>query len=153
MEPINTETNVNDVNIDLVGDELNKFLESSLIPNHEQIIKEKAYKAYLKHQQYLKTYKEKHKEELSIKAKERYRNNTEFKQKANEKQQNRYFILKYGMAREEYLKVKAEKEQEIINSYIIKIENKKSRVLSYEQFINKYDNKVHVHQPNYIECN
>ena len=51
------------LNPDLIGDELNKVLESVLIPDFQKKKKnEKAYKNYLKHQEYLKTYRRKHNE-------------------------------------------------------------------------------------------
>ena len=49
------------------------------------------------------------------------------------------------MTKEEYLKEKAKKYLELIENYKKKIENKKSRLLSYEQFINKQETLKTVH--------
>ena len=51
------------------------------------------------------------------------------------------------MTKEEHLKEKAKKDFEMIESYRKKIENKKSRLLSYEQFINKHE------QIKTVQCN
>lgn len=134
-------------NIDLVGEELNKVLEATLIPDYEKTIKDKAYKAYLKHQEYLRTYRQKHKEEITLKSRDYYKQNEEYRQKVKENQQNKYYLLKYGMTKEEHLKQKEQKDQEMINNYKMKIENQKSRLLSYENFINKYE------QSKMIQCN
>ena len=53
---------------------------------------------------------------------------------------------KYGMPKEEYLKIKNSKEQEQINNIKTKIENNKSRALSYEQFLIKRE------QSKPVEC-
>ena len=74
----------------LVGDELNKILEAALIPDFEKTLKEKAYKDYLKHQEYLKTYRRKHKEGITIKSRENYQTNEEYRRKTLENQKNRY---------------------------------------------------------------
>ena len=91
MEQINN-------NIDLVGEELNKVLEATLIPDYDKTIKDKAYKAYLKHQEYLRTYRQKHKEEITLKSRDYYKQNEEkFKQykkqyyKSNEEKQKEYY--------------------------------------------------------------
>jgi len=50
------------------------------------------------------------------------------------------------MTKEEYLQIKNSKEQEQINNIKTKIENNKSRALSYEQFLNKRE------QSKPVEC-
>ena len=125
-----------------MGDELNKILESVLIPDFEKTLNEKAYKDYLKHQEYLKTYRRKHKDEITIKSREIYKHNEEYRQKVKENQINRYYLMRYGMTKEEHLKEKAKNDLEMIDNSRKKIENKKSRLLSYEQFINKHEQKI-----------
>ena len=129
------------LNPDLVGDDLNKILEAVLIPDFQKKINDKAYTNYLKHQEYLKTYRRKHNEEITIKTRETYKNNEEYRQKVKENQLNRYYLMRYGITKEEHLKEKAKKDLDMIENYKKKIENKKSRLLSYEQFINKHDQK------------
>ena len=46
------------------------------------------------------------------------------------------------MTKEEHLKEKAKKDLDMIENYKKKIENKKSRLLSYEQFIIKHEQKI-----------
>ena len=104
-------------------------------------INEQAYTNYLKHQEYLKTYRKKHNEEITIKTRETYKNNEEYRQKVKENQLNRYYLMRYGMTKEEHLKEKAKKDLDMIENYKKKIENKKSRLLSYEQFIIKHEQK------------
>ena len=48
--------------MELVGDELNKMLEATLIPDFKKSLTEKAYLDYIKQNEYLKTYRIKHKE-------------------------------------------------------------------------------------------
>ena len=134
------------LNPDLVGDDLNKILEAVLIPDFQKKINDKAYTNYLKHQEYLKTYRKKHNEEITIKTRETYKNNEEYRQKGKENQLNRYYLIRYGMTKEEHLKEKAKKDLDMIENYKKKIENKKSRLLSYEEFINKHEQKI-------ISCN
>ena len=134
-------------NTDLVGDELNKVLEAVLIPDFEKTLKEKAYKDYLKHQEYLKTYRRKHKEGIPIKSRENYQNNEEYRRKTLENQKKGYYLMRYGMTKEEHLKEKAKTYFEMIENYKKKIENNKSRLLSFEQFVNKYE------QIKTVQCN
>jgi hypothetical protein len=124
----------------LIGDELNKVLESVLIPDFQKK-NHKAYTNYLKHQEYLKTYRRKHNEEITIKTRENYKNNEEYRQKVKEHQINKYYLMRYGMTKEEHLKEKAKKDLDMIENYKKKIENKKSRLLSYEKFINRHEQK------------
>lgn len=137
-------TNNNNIDISLLkGDELNNALENILFIEDEEkkkenIIKENAYKAYLKHQEYLKTYRTKHKQEILLKAKERYYNDDEYRKNMIEKQRERYFLKRYGMTKEEHIKQKEEQNKELFNTYKKSIENKKNRLLTFEQFTNKY---------------
>jgi len=43
----------------LSGDELNKYLETVLLPDSEEKMKEKAYLQYVKHIEYMRVYREK----------------------------------------------------------------------------------------------
>ena len=51
------------------------------------------------------------------------------------------------MTKEEHLKEKAKQELEMIETYKKKIENNKCRLLSFEQFVNKYE------QIKTVQCN
>ena len=96
---------------------------------------------------YLKTYRRKHKEEITIKSRENYQNNEEYRRKPFDNQKNRYYLMRYGMTKEEHLTEKAKKYHEMIENYKKKIENNKSRLLSFEQFVNKHE------QIKAVQCN
>ena len=104
----------------IVGDELNKLLESiNLIP--EELRKEfkldkenKLYINKLKHSKRTQRWKEKEKELVNLKAcaymKERYKKDEEFRKRQIKAHQDKYYFNKYGMTKEEY---KAKKEKEL----------------------------------------
>ena len=64
--------------------------------------------------------------------------NQEYKDKLSEYRKKQYYIKKYGMNKEEYLKAKAETNEEFIKQFTNNTD-KKTRFLSYEQFSNKYN--------------
>ena len=66
-----------------------------------------------------------------------YRNNPEKKKQAAEQFKQKYYINKYGMTKEEYLKIKNSKQQDEINQIKANIENNKSRALTFEKFLLK----------------
>ena len=125
----------------LTGDDLNKKLEEILATpeDAEALIrlKDKAYKAYLKSLAANANYR-KHNRETNLAYKAQLYSNPEYKAKLSEYRKTQYYIKKYGVPKEEYLKAKAEKNQEFIKQFINNTA-KKSRFLSYEQFSNKYN--------------
>ena len=48
----------------LIGDNLNIFLEAVLLPDSEEKMKEKAYIQYVKHLEYMRVYREKNREKI-----------------------------------------------------------------------------------------
>ena len=133
----------NNLNIDnLTGNELNQKLEQLLTtPEDTETIrqkKEKAYQTYLKQLVWNRNYRRDNKEKIRAHMAELYRTNPEYKEKSKEKHRAQYYMRRYGMSKEEYLKVKAEKNKEFIAHFTNCTEDK-TRFLSFEQFVNKYD--------------
>ena len=77
-----------------------------------------------------------------------YHKNPEYKKKQSQRFADSYYPKKYGMTKEEYLKLKEQKQQIILDNYLQKGNNeiKKSRLLSYEKFVIKHE------QTNVVQC-
>ena len=146
-----TDINLNNLNNldylkheNMTGDDLNKKLEEMLkTPEDSEAVrktKEKAYEAYLKQLDRNRNYRKNNKEKIKAYMAELYRTNPEYKKSLYESRKNQYYIKKYGMSREDYLKIKEDKHKEIIAKFT-NCDNttKKTRYLSYEQFTNKCD--------------
>jgi len=144
MEGLN---NINSTD-NLTGDELNQYLENTLLSGSEDRMKEKAYIQYIKHIEYMREYRVKNRNKINNYMADLYNNNPEYKKKLSQRFADSYYPKKYGMTKEEYLKLKEQKQKVILDNYLQKEknENKKSRLLSYEQFVNKHDQKI-------INCN
>jgi len=127
MDNMNDINNINNV----VGDELNKILESiNLIPDdvRKQIKIDKENKLYVKqfknlertaadktkqaarYRAWRENNKELHNLQICKYMKEKYKNNEEFRKQQLKAQQDKYYLNKYGMTPEEY---KAKKEKEL----------------------------------------
>ena len=59
-------------------------------------------------------------------------------EKLIENHKKQYYIKRYGMSKEDYLKIKAEKNKEFI-AHFTNCNDNKTRFLSFEQFANEYD--------------
>ena len=134
----------------LTGDALNEALKAELLPDYNEIIRNKALKMYIKQLEYMKKYREKNKESLNESVKEYYKHNDEYKKKLNDNQKDKYFIKKYGMPRAEYLQNKINKELELIEQF--KEENK-SRPICLNTYINKINKREQLLNGNLIPCN
>ena len=97
----------------------------------------RAYIAYLKQLAANSEYRRKNKEKIKAYKAELYMN-PEYKEKLSEYRKKQYYIKRYGMTKEEYLKIKAEKNEEFLERFI-NGNDKKTRFLSFEQFSTKYD--------------
>ena len=133
----------------LTGDELNQYLENTLLSGSEDKMKEKAYIQYIKHIEYMREYGVKNRNKINNYMADLYNNNPEYKKKLSQRFADSYYPKKYGMTKEEYLKLKEQKQKVILDNYLQKEknENKKSRLLSYEQFVNKHE------QIKAVQCN
>ena len=98
---------------DLIGDNLNIFLEAVLLPEAEEKMKEKAYIQYVKHLEYMRVYREKNRDKINKQMKELYIKNPEYRKRAAERFTDNYYPSRYGMNKEEYLKQKEQKEKYI----------------------------------------
>ena len=135
----------------LTGDELNQYLENTLLSGSEDKMKEKAYIQYMKHIEYMREYRVKNKDKIKNYMADLYSNNPEYKKKLSQRFADSYYPKRYGMTKEEYLKLKEQKQKVILDNFLQQKnqnqnQNKKSRLLSYEQFVNKHDQKI-------ISCN
>ena len=125
----------------LIGEDLNKFLEAVLFPSSEEKMMQKAYIQYVKHLEYMRVYREKNREKINQQMKELYLKNPEYRKRAAERFTEKYYPTRYGMNKEEYLKQKEQKEKIILD----KAKNteaattKKGRLLSYAEFIEKHE--------------
>ena len=131
----------------LIGEDLNIFLEAVLLPDSEEKMKEKAYIQYVRHLEYMRVYREKNREKINKQMKELYLKNPEYRKRAAERFTEKYYPTRYGMNKDEYLKQKEQKDKKIDKAKNTEASTtKKGRLLSYEEFINK-------HERNIIQCN
>ena len=115
----------------LTGDELNQYLENTLLSGSEDRMKEKAYIQYIKHIEYMREYRVKNRNKINNYMADLYNNNPEYKKKLSQRFADSYYPKKYGMTKEEYLKLKEQKQKVILDNYLQKEKNENKKVVYY----------------------